>query len=1015
MRKSILRILKSTCVVMIVFQSSLSAQTQTFQVKGTVTSSDERSGLPGASIVEKGTTNGTVADLDGNYSINVSSSNAILTFSFIGYSSQEIVVGSQSEVSIVLKIDTETLEEIVVIGYGTQKKSELSSSVASVNVDNLQKLPGSSIANLLQGQVSGVSSSFGSGAPGASPVVRIRGLGTIGSNSPLYVIDGIPGDIDGINPNDVESINILKDAAAATIYGSRASNGVIVVTTKRGQTGKPVVTLNSYVGTSSITKKIGVLNREQANQVSTAAYAAEGLAPLAFTTQSITNDTDWQDEMFRSGMEQKYDIGISGGSEFANYNFSVGYFDKEGNIINSGFERYNLRMNIDFKISDRIKVGQTISYARSTRNRFGEDEDINNFGNSGFSPILGVLQSLPHNAAFDSESANGFAEPEVGSGNVVGTTSLVTDRSIVDRLQGNMYVEAKIIDGLKFRTRLGFNLYSEEQVFHAPTYRFGPQVVNDNASFWELRSKTTEVVWNNVLDYNKSFGDHNVSGLIGVSTERKEFKSSGGSNNELPSNKLFSLGSGIGDANSFGSNRTSTIASIFGQFNYSFGDKYLLQASARRDGSSKFIENHYGVFSAVSLGWRISSEDFFDVGFISNLKPRFSIGKLGNQNVDDFLFLPVLSSNNNAINYPLGEGESQVVNVGTISRTLASADIKWEESVTRNIGLDFGILEDQFVFTLDYFNTDTKDMLVGVPVPSSTGITISPTTNGGEMNNKGWEFAMTYKKNQGDFKFNISGNVSQSKNKITKLGFADESFTFGHVIFDTHPTTKSEVGRSIGEFFLFKTGGLFQSQGEIDAHGIQPNAQPGDLKFIDTNNDGTLNDDDKAYLGSGVPDFEYGITFNGSYQKFDFSIFLQGSQGNEIYNGTKVLLYREQASDRKNWSADLLNAWTPSNTNTSIPRLTQADPNQNIRPSDFFMEDGSYLRLKNIQVGYSFGQVSSHFSTARIYLAAENLLTLTGYSGYDPGNTGFQQFSRGVDVGLYPIAKSVILGVQLKF
>ena len=1013
MKKNILKTLGSVLLVLILIQLGLPAQAQSV-ITGTITASDEEGGLPGVSILEKGTSNGTVTDLDGKFTIKVGSGST-LVISYIGYTTQEIVVGTQSTISAVLEPDVETLEEIVVIGYGTQKKAELSSAVSSVDIENLQKLPGANVAGMLQGQVAGVSSSTGSGSPGSAPVIRVRGMGTIGNNDPLFVIDGIPGDISAINPNDIESINVLKDAAAATIYGSRASNGVVVITTKRGKVGPPVVSLNSYIGISSITKKIDVLNREENNQVSTAAFAAEGLDPLAYTALPITTDTDWQDEMFRSGVEQKYDLGISGGNEFANYNFSVGFFDKEGTIISSDYNRYNLRMNVDFKLSDRFTIGQTISYARSERNRLGEDETSNNGGNAGLSPVLQILESMPHNSVYDPNSANGYAEAEVSSGNVVGLNNLITDRSNIDNLQANVYLEAKIIEGLKFRTRFGVNMFSEDQVYHVPTYTFGPQSANDKASLWELRSKTSEWVWNNVLDYSKTFGEHSVSALAGVSSEERVYKSTGGSNNELPSNKLMALNAGIGDANAFGSNVTRTIASVFGQFNYSYGDKYLVQASIRRDGSSRFGEdNRYGVFPSVSLGWRISSEDFFNISGVSNLKPRFSVGKLGNQNIDDFLFLAKVSSNNSALNYPLGNDISQVPNIGTISRSLASYDIKWEESTTRNIGLDLGLLEDQITFTFDYFHTETSDMLVGVPVPATSGITITPVTNGGQLVNKGWEMAMTYKKVKGDFQYNITGNITSNKNEVTRLGFADESFTYGHVIYDTHPTTRTEVGRSIGEFYLFKTDGIFQNQGEVDAHGVQPNAQPGDLRFVDVNNDGELNDDDRTFVGSGIPDFEYGLTFNATYKNLDFSLFFQGSQGNEIYNGTKVFLYRRQGDD-KNFSSDLLNAWTPNNTDTSVPRVSMLDANQNIRPSDYFMEDGSYLRLKNIQLGYSFGSGSKMFSSARVYVAAENVLTITGYDGYDPGNTGYQQFSRGVDVVLYPLSRNLMMGVQLKF
>ncbi len=977
----------------------------------------DQSGVPllGANILVKGTSNGTQSDFDGNFTLDLSSADATLVVSYIGYLTKEVVVGNQTNITITLAEDAEGLDEVVLVGYTTQNRKDITGAISSVNVADLQKLPGGNVANLLQGQVSGVISTPGSGAPGSAPVIRIRGLGTIGNNNPLFVIDGIPGDISGINPADIESINVLKDASAATIYGSRASNGVVIVTTKRGKTGDLQVSFNSYIGFSSIPNKIGVLNTAQNNQVSNAAHANDGQPPLAYTSLTGVADTDWQDEMFRNGFEQKYDFAVSGGTEKAKYNMSLGYFDSKGTIIESDFTRYNFRINTDFNLSDRIRIGQTISYARSERSLLGEDESGNG-GNSGFSPILGILQSLPHNSAYDPSAPNGFASPIVESGNIVGQTKLITDISENDKIQGNVFLEVDLIEGLKFRTRIGANISNNYFMFHAPTYQFGPQEVNDQADLSETRSRLTETIWNNVLEYTKTFNEfHNLSVLAGLSYEKSQFKSTGGSNNNFPSNDLLALGAGIGDANSFGSNVTSTLESVFGQLNYDYKGKYLINGSVRRDGSSRFgPKNRHATFASFSLGWRVTEEDFFDVDFISDLKPRFSLGTLGNQNIGNFLFLSILSSNNNALNYPLGSGESQLVNVGTISRSLSAEDIKWEESRTTNVGLDIGLFSNRVGITFDYFNTKTTDMLVGVPIPATTGITIPPVTNAGTLENKGWELTLSYKNSDNDFKYSVLANIGATKNKITKLGFQDEAFTDGFTIFDTHPTTRTEVGGEIGRFYLFNTDGIFQNQAEIDAHGVQPNASPGDLRFVDTDNNGELNDDDRQFFGSGLPDFEYGMTFNASYKAFDFSLFLQGSQGNEIYNGTNVLLYRRMGAI-KNFSTDFLNAWTPSNTGTSVPRVTAQDPNQNIRPSNYFLEDGSYLRIKNIQLGYTIDGEKLGITRARVYVSAENLATFTKYSGFDPGVSNYPTFARGVDRGLYPISRNIIMGLQLNF
>ena len=986
---------------------------QEVTIKGVVKDTNGVS-LAGANVFEKGTSNGVVTDFDGNYSILINKG-ATVVFSYIGYENKEVVVGNQTQIDINLVEDLESLSEVVVVGYTTQNRKDITGAISSVNVGDLKKLPGSNVASLLQGQVAGVISSPGSGAPGSAPVIRIRGLSTIGDNNPLYVIDGIPGEISSLNPSDIESINVLKDASAATIYGSRASNGVIIVTTKRGKEGNLKISFNSYLSVSNISKRIGVLNTAQNNLISNEAHANDGEAPLAYTSLTGVADTDWQDEMFQTGFDQKYDFAVSGGSDKARYNMSLGYFDSKGTIISSDFSRYNFRVNTDFNLSEKIKVGQSISYARSNRNLIGEDENDSR-GNSGFSPILAILQSLPHNAVYDPNAIDGYANPVVGSGNVVGQTKLITDQSEIDQIQGNVYAEIEFLEGLKFLTRIGVNISNDFYFTHIPTYQFGPQEVNDQADLSELRSRFTGTAWNNTLEYSKTLNDvHNFKLLVGVSYEKEEYRSTGGSNNNFPSNELLALNAGIGDANSFGSNVTNTLKSIFGQLNYDYKGKYLINGSVRRDGSSRFgPENRYATFASFSLGWRVTEEPFFHVPFISDLKPRFSLGTLGNQNIGNFLFLSTLSSNNNAINYPLGSGESQFVNVGTISRSLSSKDIKWEESKTSNFGLDLGLFNNRIGVTFDYFITETSDMLVNVPVPATSGITITPITNGGSLENKGWELSLTYKNADNDFKYNISGNISSSKNKVTKLGFADESFTDGFTIYDTHPTTRTEVGGEIGRFYLFKTDGIFQNQAEIDAYGIQPNAVPGDIKFVDTDGNGELNDDDRQYFGSGLPDFEYGITLNASYKNFDFTLFLQGSQGNQMYNGTKVLLYRRMG-DRKNFSTDFLNAWSPSNTNTSVPRVSSLDPNENIRPSNYFLEDGSYLRMKNVQLGYTITGEKFGFSDARLYISAENLATFTKYTGFDPGLSNYTTFARGVDRGLYPLSRNFLFGLQLNF
>ncbi len=987
------------------------------QVSGMVTDQDGEP-LIGVNVIAQNTSMGTTTDFDGSYSLKMPDGVTTLVFSYIGYVDQVVEVNGRSNIDVTMETNVSLLDEIVVVGYGKQKKSDITGAVSSVQVGEIQKLPTSDVATALQGQAAGVNVTAATGAPGGDPVIRIRGLGTIGNNNPLFVIDGIPGDLSYINPADIESINVLRDASAATIYGARASNGVVIVTTKRGKSGAPRVTLNSYLATHSLTNNFEMANTAQYNQIMRDARANGGEDPLDYTLDdNAYADTDWGNEFIEDAFEQKYDLGISGGTDAMSYHFSGGFFSNSGTVINTDYERYNARLNLDFKLfNDRLTISPGIGYTRDNSNNIFEPTGG---GNASFSPFLYALSALPHKDVYDSKSANGFATPavELGSGNPVGERMLETDQNQDDYLQFNISSELKIVEGLTYQFQFGSNSENTYNFYHLPAYSFGPQATVEDPYLSEERARLNEWTLNNILNYQKTFGGHNIGLMGGISREKSEFRSVGGVNRKLPSNSLAALSAGIGDEASFGYNSISTLQSYFGRFSYNFDSKYFLQASLRQDGSSRFAEeNKYGTFYSVSAGWAVHNEDFFDVDIISELKPRFSYGTLGNQNIGDHLFLARISSGGAQLNYPFGSEMRQEIVVGAINTSLPTPDIKWEETTTSNIGIDLGLMEDRFLLSFDYFTSKTEDMLVSVPVPATSGITTFPLTNGGEMENKGWELSTTYRQKEGDFKFDVTANFSSSKNEITKLGFADESFTEGYIEYYNFPTTRTEVGGEIGRFYLFKSDGIFQNQGEIDAHGVQPNAVPGDLRFVDTNQDGALDDDDKGYFDSGLPKLEYGLTFNGFYKNFDLTLFFQGTQGNNMYNGMKMWLYR---TDRlENVSSDLVNAWTPQNTGSDIPRNTSTDANSNIRPSDYFLEDASYLRLRNLQIGYTLpaDMVSkASLSKARIYLSAYNLLTITNYSGFDPGISNSGLFTRGVDRGFYPLTKSFVVGVNLGF
>ncbi len=986
------------------------------EITGTVTDKNGTP-LPGASVlIKENTTVGTQTDFDGNYSIMVPGFESTLVFRYLGFVTKEVVVGNQTTINVTLEEDAQGLEEVILVGFGTQRKAEVTAAISSVDIEEIQKIPTADVATSLQGQVAGLNVAIATGAPGSEPIIRIRGLGTIGNNNPLVVIDGIPGDLSYINPSDIEDISILRDASAATIYGSRASNGVVIVTTKRGRTGDPKVTISSYASTQWFSNGVDVANRSQHDQIKLEAFNNAGETPAPYLTSGAQYaDSDWVGAYIDNAFEQKHDIGITGGTENMKYSFSAGYFENTGTVVNTDFNRLSTRLNLDFTLLEgRLKIAPGVSY---TRENTGGIFEPTSEGNASFSPFLQIYQTLPHKSIFDANSLNGFATPpsELGSGNPVGETELNDRNDEDDYLQFNVAATLKLFDGLEYRFQYGANIENTHFANFLPTYNFGPQAVNENPFLSENRTRTNEWTLNNTLNYRKSFDKHDVEVLLGISREKSEFRSAGGSNNELASDQLRGLSAGIGDESSFGFNSTSTLQSYFGRLSYDFDDKYYVQGSVRRDGSSRFAStNKYGTFYSVSLGWAVHNEEFFDSELISQLKPRFSYGTLGNQLIGDHLFLARIGSGGQQLNYPFGAGQSQPVVVGAIATSFPTPDIQWEETATTNIGVDLGLLQNRIKFSFDYFTSETTDMLVNVPIPATSGITSFPLTNGGNLENKGWEFSASYNNgSDSDFSYNVSANISGSSNEVTKLGIADEAFTDGFIEFNNFPTTRTEVGGEIGRFYLFEADGIFQTQAEVDAHGVQPNAAPGDLRFVDTNGDGVLDDDDKQFMGSGLPDFEYGINFSANYKNFDISLFFQGTHGNNIYNGVRMWLYR---TDRQNMSADLLNAWSPSNTGSNIPRNIFGDPNNNIRPSSYFLEDGSYFRLRNLQVGYTFPEKAMGnlpIDNLRLYVTATNLFTITDYSGFDPalGNGG--TFNRGVDRGFYPLSKSLILGLNL--
>lgn len=994
--------------------------------------------MPGVNVLVKGTTTGTSTDTDGNYRITVPDGNAVLVFSFIGYFTQEITVGNQTVVNISLAPDIETLSEVVVVGYGTQTRASVTGAISSVSADEIAQQPVINVGQALQGRVSGVTVT-NNGAPGSAPIVRIRGVGTINNASPLFVIDGFPtSDLNSFNPKDIASVEVLKDASAAAIYGSRASNGVILITTKSGSMNqKMTINVDSYYGVETPwRKKLDVLNTQQyidfATELETNADIYEnetnGTEPDVVvgsgvpgriqngldqpihsgTTQTYRQtNTDWQDAMFRSGRIQQHKAEIMGGSSTSRYFSSVGYFEQEGIMLGTGYKRGDLRLNTDHKISDRVTIGQNLYGAY--------DERLVEQQSGGRTQLQHMLRSAPYFPIYNPDVFGGFwgAQAADGSDPENPVRIAMMDKQNQQRLKvlGNVYADIKLFDFLTYRFKAGVDYVDYTQRSHLPAYNTGGYSNRAAAQINQNRQHFTSVLLTNQLTFDKVFGKHALNAIVVAEQQTNNFSQITGQGENGVSNDITEpVGlSSIG----FGGNKTeSALISYIGRVNYEFDGRYLIGASLRRDGSSRFAKDkRWGTFPAVSAGWRISEEPFFaGVNFISDLKLRGSYGVTGNNTSSDYGYISTITGNQI---YWFG---GQPVTGYTI-RSMSDPNIMWETTHMTNVGLDVGVLDSRLNLSVEYFNNKTKNMIIALPVPLSFGYDGLPFANVGEIENKGLEIELGYEKATGDFTYSISGNISFIKNTVLSLG--DEGTTIARGDWYGDNLTLTKVGEPVGFFNGYVVDGLFQ---EGDDMSMQPNARPGDIRFKDVNGDGVLDPSDKTNIGHYLPDFTYGVNFSANWKGFDASLFLQGVSGNEIYSIVKYDL--EGMTRLFNAGTAVLNRWTPENTNTSVPRAVAGDPNQNARASDRFIEDGSYFRVKNLTIGYTIASpgnfTKNTINRLRVYTTMQNLLTLTKYEGgFDPEignrNAGTNDLTSGIDYGQFPQARSIVVGLQLGF
>lgn len=1031
---------------------------QNIQIKGTVVSGTDNEPLPGVNVVVKGNTStGTITDFNGTFTLSAPA-DAILSISYIGFKSQEIAVKGHKDIKIVLQEDSETLDEVVVVGYGVQKKSVVTASIAKVSADDLASTAPVRMDNALKGLASGVTVTSSSGQPGAAAQIRVRGVGTIrtenGAADPLYIVDGMPleGGLDYLNPNDIASIEVLKDAASGAVYGARAANGVILVTTKTGKIGKMKVTYDFSYGWQSAWKKRDVLNAsEYALMINEGAINA-GIAPKFSDPYSYGQGTNWQDEVFNNNAPMmNHQVSVSGASEKVNYLFSLGFYTQDGivggNFDRSNYERLTLRSNTQYTLFDEskernwlnsLKVTSNLSYARIKSTNFDDNSTWGTpLGSAlALSPILNVYDeteeaikaqfdkygtTAEYTPVYDPRNGKLFSIPgEFGEmSNPIAKLSLPGDKHWSHKFVANFSAELQLWDNLKFKTSYGADLSFWGYDGYRPLYYLRSGESSTQSSAYSRKEDGTVWQLENVLMYDKSIDKHSFSVLLGQSAKKSSGSYLYGSRNNITnySRPYIDASTGLAanaDRDAAGAPSVdATLASIFARASYNYDERYMLQVTVRRDGSSRFgPNNHYAVFPSFSLGWNLTNEKFMNKrpNWLTTTKIRLSWGKNGNENIGNFKYTVLTSPGNNAI-----FGSSENVINGVKASGLANPDLKWEESEQLDFGLDFGFFNNALTFTADYYKKKTNGMLMEMNIPFYVG-EAKPIGNVGKMENSGIELEAAYKFRVSDWNFRVSANASYLKNKLIEYG--NESGWENLDSFQgTGDISRAENGKPFPFFYGYKTAGIFQNTDEVKAYKndkgelLQPTAVPGDVRFVDVDGNGIIDANDRTDIGKGMPDWTFGFNLGVSWKNFDLNMMWQGTAGNDIYDAT-----RRTDIATSNLPSWMLNRWTGEGTSNRIPRFVQGD-NVNWQSSDLYVYDGSYLRLKNIQLGYTLPAALTQkvfISSLRFYVAAENLFTFTKYHGFDPeissGGT-----SLGIDYGVYPQARVWTIGASLSF
>lgn len=1033
-------------------------QTGNITVKGKIVDENGEP-LPGATIQQKGTSNGIVTDIDGNFSLSVPS-DATLIVSYIGYKSIEVTVGGKTELgNITLVSDTKELDQVVVIGYGTQRKVDLTGSVAIVNSEEMKKVSNSNISTMLEGKVAGVQITS-DGQPGADPTVRIRGIGSFGSTAPLYVVDGVPmgTTIRDFSPNDIETLQVLKDASAAAIYGSRAANGVVIITTKQGKKNKAMkIDYSGYFGVDQVQKGVyDVMDSYQYGKYVTMAYNNSGMdVPAGYDPTNAKYidpskvNTNWFNETFKTGIRQNHNINMSGGGANNTYNIALDYYGQKGTMVGAGpnFDRYTARINntMDVKF---IKIKTNIVYSHSLQDNMAlsnANEYVQGLYGAQYPVMASVLLLPPTIKAYDESTwvlddkisaASEYSYDSYGYGtyyddvhgdlrvtNVLLENSLLKRNSTVDRIvfSGSADVDLISMLGLKSsNNKLHYNINLSYSKTNAKDFTFVPAFIQSTTNYLSKSNENlsegyrsySDALVENTINYDGKFGRNHINAVVGQTFERELYHTLTGKGVNMPEPYYLQVNNAeTTSATSFETEHV--LASYIGRINYDFDEKYLISATARRDGSSRLSSNdRWGWFPSVSGGWRIDRENFFPVAksTINLLKIRGSYGVLGNENIGDYQYMDVMSRGN----YTYSFGNNKVT--GSAISNYVNTAIKWEKKKTVDLGLDLGMLNNQLEFTFDWYKSTSEDLLYSVAVPSNAGATNGTVTmNAATMANSGLEFLLAYHNHQSAVKFDISANLSTIKNEVTKLGVSNEPRTDGYC--------RTEVGREVGSFYGYVSEGIFQKQADIDnrvnskgQHINQNGAKPGDVIYADLTNDGEITNADQQFLGSGMPKFHYGLNARAEWKGFDLSISTYGAANFKAVDFVDVTLHSSYGALNK--SVDQLNAWTPENTNTDVPRVAYKSTGSitNDMFSQRFIQNASYLKIANIELGYNFPDkwFTGYVNGVRIYASAQNLATLSKYKGYNVDFAG-GTFTPGYNYASYPTPRTIMFGVHFSF